>query len=460
MPAPTSVDLLVTGTIVTVDRSRRIIDDGAVAVADGAIVAVGPRAELEATYRAAEVLGGEGAVVTPGMINAHQHLTGDRLLHSGVPDDLAPGESIFTWVIPSRGEHTPDDDELSATLGLVEALGNGVTTTVEAGTVAHPDRVAAAFAAVGARGTLGCWGWDVEDGPWASPADEVLARQRENVGILASEALVDGWVTLVGHDLMSDALAAGAAELARELGTGLTFHISPTAADADWYLEHTGRRPLEHFRHLEVLGPSTLLAHAVHLDDAEAAAIIETDTAVAYCPWAYLRLGQGVSGAGRHVELRAKGARVALGCDAENAGDAVDILRTAALAAGLAKDMAVDPTVFGAHDALEMATIGGAAAIGRAADLGSLEVGKRADLVVHDTSGPEWIPRSADPVLQLVWAADGRSVTDVVVDGRVVVRDGRVIGVDLGVLAAEAKERSAALLDRAGISPTSRWPGR
>ena len=110
------------------------------------------------------MVGGPDALATPGYVNAHQHLTGDRLVRSCIPDDIGSDESIFGWAVPVHAAHTADDDELSATLSLVEAVGNGITTTIEAGTVEHPDRVAAAIAAVGVRGTIGRWGWDVGDG--------------------------------------------------------------------------------------------------------------------------------------------------------------------------------------------------------------------------------------------------------------------------------------------------------
>ena len=196
-----------------------------------------------------------------------------------------------------------------------------------------------------------------------------------------------------------------------------------------------------HLDRLGVLGQHVLVAHGVHLDDEELEVVLRTDTAIASCPWAYLRLAQGYTAAGRHGELLARGARIALGCDAENAGDAVDILRAAALFVGLARDRATDPFSLTAHDGLALATIGGATAIGKQDMIGSLEVGKQADIVVHDTSGPQWTPRSTDAVLQLIWASDGRSVSDVVIAGRQVVRDGKCITVDLDALRAEAASR-------------------
>jgi 5-methylthioadenosine/S-adenosylhomocysteine deaminase len=257
---------------------------------------------------------------------------------------------------------------------------------------------------------------------------------------------VEGWVTLVGHDLMSDELVEGASELARRRGVGLTFHLSPHAGDPASYLARTGMRPVAHLARLGVLGPHVLIAHAVHLDAVELDLLLATDTAVVSCPWAYLRLAQGFVGANRHGELVTRGGRLALGCDAENAGDAVDILRTAALFVGLVRDRAADPFVMTAHDALALATIDGARAIGKGDVIGSLEPGKQADVVVHSTRGPQFVPRGTDAVRQLVWASDGRSVADVLVAGRQVVRDGRCVSVDLDGLREEAARRRDRLL--------------
>src|SRR3546814_1751257 len=131
-----------------------------------------------------------------------------------------------------------------------------------------------------------------------------------------------------------------------------------------------------------VLAEHRLLAQCVWFDDEEIDAVLGSGTAIAYCPWAYLRLGQGLTANGRHAEISLRGGRIALGCDATNASDTVDILRQAALATGLAKDTKIDPTWFSAHHALEWATIAGAAAVGMDSRIGSLEVGKLADLEI------------------------------------------------------------------------------
>ncbi|HZX54383.1 MAG TPA: amidohydrolase family protein [Ilumatobacteraceae bacterium] len=445
------------GDVVTMDSTRRVLVGGSVVIADDIIVAVGATAELRATYPDAAVVDATDCVVTPGMVNAHQHLTGDPLVRSCIPDLISSGESIFEWAVPIHAQHTADDDEVSATLTAVECVRNGVTTVVEAGTVAHPARVAAAMTTVGIRGTVGTWGWDIDEGPFVGSVDEVLDRQRAVVEAHPAGGLVEGWVTLVGHDLASDNLLAGASDLARKLHTSMTMHMSPTSSDPESYLARTGRRPLVHLDHLGALGPHLLLAHGVWLDDEEIDLVLSSSTAIAYCPWAYLRLGQGVTVAGRHAEIVERGGRVALGCDAANAGDVADILRSAALAAGIARDTRLEPQQFGAHQAFELATIAGAEAIGMADRIGSLEVGKQADIVIHETSGPSWTPRG-DVAMQLVWGTDGRSVRDVFVAGRPLVRDGRCMTVDVDELRIEAQRRQSSLLDRAGITVPHVWP--
>lgn len=455
-----TADWVITGDIVTMDAERAIISGGAVAVADGKIAAVGKADHIRAQHPGAPERGSADSLVVPGFVNAHQHLTADRLVASAIPDDLPPGAAIFEWIVPVHEHVTGDDDELSATLGLVEAAGNGITTTIDAGTVAHPDRVAHAMAAVGVRGAVARWGSDADGLPQSGPVNEVIDAQRDLIERYPPGGLVEASVTLVGHDLMSDDLVTAAADLARSTGRRLSFHLSPTPNDAASYLERTGHRPLVHLDRLGVLGPNVLVGHAVHIDDSEVETLVRTGTAVASCPWAYLRLGQGLTERFAHLELWRRGGRLALGCDTENAGDAIDGLRAAALFAGLAKDTAADPTEFGAHHAFELLTIAGAEAVGMADRIGSLEAGKAADIVVIDRSGIQWQPPSPDPILQLVWAGGGRSVTDVFVAGLLVIADGRCTTVDTDSLRAEARQAARSLIDRSGIRPRSHWPMR
>ncbi len=450
--------LIVNGDIVTMDARRRILSGGAIAIAGERIVEVGATGALRAKYWDAETLDVGGGVVTPGMINGHQHSTSNVLIRSCVPDEWSSTKAINEWSIPLTRHHTGDDEQLSATITAAQSALNGVTMLIEAGSVTWPERLAAGVEEVGIRATVGIWGSSIVGRPYCGPTDEVLAHHRAMLEAFPpGKGLVSGWVTLIGHNTADDALMAGAANLARSHGTGMTMHMSPIKDDPDWYLARHNRRPIEHLHDLGVLGRHLLIAHGVWLNDAEIDLILKTETAIAYCPWAYFRLGQGASQMGRHAEMHMHGGRICLGCDATNAGDQVDILRQATLAAGLAKDTKVDPSWFGAHEAFEMATIRGAEAIGMDHLIGSLEAGKMADIVIHDPDHPNWIIKG-DTIVNLIWGSDGRSVRDVFVAGRPVVRDRRCVTVDLPGLKGQAMQQQASLLARGGLSIPHRWP--
>jgi 5-methylthioadenosine/S-adenosylhomocysteine deaminase len=449
--------LIVGGDIVTMDAKRQVVAGATLAISGGNIAAIGTADELRARFPGAGELSAKDCVVIPGMVNAHQHTTADPFARSAIPDDITSQQSIFEWIVPMHSQVDGDDDELAATLTAIESLTNGVTTLLEPGTVAHPLRVAAGLTAAGIRGRVGQWGWDVEGLPYSGSTQECLARQEETVKALPAGSLVTGWITLVGHDLASDELFAGAAELADRLDVGVTWHISPGPTDIESYAARSGLRPVTHLRRLGVLGPRLLLGHAVWLDDAEVDAILETRAAVVSCPGAYLRLGQGYTRASRHAELVKRGGRLAVGCDAHNAGDVSDVLHSAYLLAALERDRAVPGEGLRADQVFALATIDGADAVGMGEMIGSIEVGKVADVVVIDASGPTWNPRG-DLALHLIWGAASRNVRDVVVDGRIVVRDRQVVGLDVPALLGEARDRAAALLRRAGIEIPHRWP--
>ena len=451
-------DLVLRGAdVVTMDAARTVLTGADIHIRAGNIVAI--TATGSAPPDARTVLDARGCIVAPGYVNAHQHLTATPLTRSLVPETVTGSESIFGWAVPTHAAVEERDDEVAAMLGAVECLRRGVTTVLEAGTVAHPDAVARALRRVGIRGRVGRWGSDSPGMPGTGPVAEVLAAQEANVRAIGRDEddLVRGWVTLVGHDLATDELFTGALELATRLGTGATWHMSPHEEDVVAYAQRSGLRPVEHLHRIGALGPNLLLGHALWVDDRELDLLLETGTAVAACPAAYMRLGQGLQRANRYPEFARRGGRLALGSDAHNASDAIDLMRAAWLLCALDRDQG-GPDPLRADETFALATCGGAAAAGLAG-VGSIEVGARADLVVLDGADPRWVPRS-DPAMQLVWGDGGNAVRDVVVAGRIVVRHRQVLTVDVDALRAEAAERATALRARAGLEPLPRWPVR
>lgn len=451
MSSESGADLLVCGgAVLTLDGGASVREGVAVVIANGAVIDVLDEPTARRQFPSADVLDATGGLVMPGLINAHQHLTGDPLVRSCIPDHIDSQESIFEWAVPIHEVHDAVDDELSATVESLRMLKSGVTTVVEAGTVANPAAVAKAMLATGIRGTVGMWGWDENEVPHRRDAGDYINAMSAVIQDYPAGGRVQGWVTLVGHALCSDELMSAASQLARDLGVGMTMHMSPSSADSADYRERHGRSPIEHLDEIGVLGSHLLLAHAVWIDDKEIELLLDHDVAIASCPWAYLRLAQGLTVAGRHGEFSVRGGRLGLGTDACNASDHHSILLSAALLAGVERDRSLDPSVFGAAWALGLATKDGARAIGRGDDLGVLAPGYKADLIVVEANDLNWSP-AGDPAHQLIWGAPDRQIRHVVVDGNVVIRNAESTKIDEAALVAEVNERQQSLLRRAGI---------
>ena len=211
---------------------------------------------------------------------------------------------------------------------------------------------------------------------------------------------------------------------------------------------------MAHLAELGVLGPNLCLTHMVHLDAAEIGLLAASDTRVIHCPGAALKGAFGLFAHGRMPELAAASVTVMLGTDGS---DNADLMRSITLAASVFKDARRDISVFGAHRALEMATVDGARAVGLPGVIGCLAVGAKADLVLHDTMRPEWTPM-LNPVAHLVWSADGRGVHSVWVDGRRVVADYRCTMIDEERLLAEAQAAAGRIVARSGLPMVCPWP--
>jgi cytosine/adenosine deaminase-related metal-dependent hydrolase len=262
------------------------------------------------------------------------------------------------------------------------------------------------------------------------------------------------WPLLIGHSTNTDALWQGAKQLADQYGAGVSAHMSPAPSDSEWYLANTGRRPIRHLAEIGVLGPNVSLTHMVHVDADEVAILAETGTNVIHCPGAALKGGYGATAVGRFPEMAEAGVTVLLGTDG---GDQHDMMKAISLVAGLFKDARCDAALFPAHRALEMATVNGAKALNMANRIGSLEAGKKADFVAHDTWRPEWRPLF-NVINQLVWSADGRGVHSVWVDGRRIVDNYRCTTIDEEKLYAEAQAAADSITGRSGLPRVSAWP--
>ena len=440
---------------------RDIIRHGAVVVDGDRIVDVGKAAELESKHPDASRAGGERFVVTPGLINTHIHITGEPLTRGYVPDDTPFEENVFVWLCRLYSVYTPAEERLSAQLAAVEMLKSGTTTFLEAGTIRFLDEVVDGLVEVGIRGRVGRWVWDLPPEPdvYRQTTDEAIAHLERQLSDLRSVAdgRIGTWSIVVGHTTCSDPLWDAARQLASEHGVGMSFHMSPAKIDPDGFIAEFGQRPMIHLDQLGVLAPDVAITHCVHVDDEEIKVMARAQVSVAHCPTTALKVSYGVTRIGRMPEMVQAGINVSIGTDGNNASNYSDLHRATYLVAGLFKDGRQDPQMFPAEMAYEMATLGGARTLLMPDQIGSLEVGKKADVVLHDTDRPEWRPL-LNVINQLVWSADGRSVHSVWVDGRQVVDAGRMTTIDESALYAAAQSAGEAITIRSGLPDKAKYP--
>jgi 5-methylthioadenosine/S-adenosylhomocysteine deaminase len=462
MAEPMQVDTLISGAVVvTMNQRREVLRDGAVAIAGERIVAVGPSAQVREQVRAGQEIDGARFVVTPGMVNTHIHITGEPLTRGYVPDDTPFEANVFQWLCPLYATYTEADERLSAQLAAAEMLKSGTTSFLEAGTVRFVDAVVDGLEQIGIRGRVGRWVWDLPPEPSVyrqstdeaiANLDEVLRRHRQG-----GSGRIQAWSMIVGHTTCTDPLWRAAKQAADAYETGLNFHMSPAAMDPEGFMAQFGQRPMEHLAELGVLDRNVTIAHCVHVNQREIDLLAAHRCNVAHCPTTALKVAYGVTQIGRMPEMREAGVNVCIGTDGNNASNYSDLMRATYLVAGLFKDARRDATMFPAEVAYEMATLGGARALLLEDEIGSIEVGKRADLVLHDRNRPEWTPL-LNVANQLVYSADGRGVHSVFVDGRRVVDNYRLTTVDEDALYASAQRAGEDICKRSGLPDLAKWP--
>jgi 5-methylthioadenosine/S-adenosylhomocysteine deaminase len=399
-------------------------------------------------------------VVTPGFVNGHMHISYAHATRGFWPDDL--GRQYLPNVFRLQGVMTPEEEEQTSLLGITELLLGGTTTFLDPGSTKHIDVCLRAYETAGCRIIVGEHVAD-KPNPLNLPVyetDEALRRMDSTIERF--DGLLDGrvraWAMPFSAAYSTPGLLRGAKDLADRRDTWLTLHHSNTPEGVKEAREQHGKRPLEVLEEQGVLGANVLLSHAIGLDEAEIEALARTGTTVVVVPTAALKGGAGMTGAGGMLpEMLARGVTVGLGTDAANNSNLVETLRSMYLIAVLYKDARRDVTAIPAETALELSTLGGARSLGLGDLIGSVEPGKRADLVLFDTRRPEW-RTLFNPVNHLVYSADGRSVHTVLVDGRVVVEGGRPTFVDPWELIRRVQAIGESMLARTGVGYPSRWP--
>jgi cytosine/adenosine deaminase-related metal-dependent hydrolase len=429
--------LLVTGgTVVTMDGARRVVD-GDVLVNDGRIVAVG------SGLKGARTLDASGCIVLPGLIQAHIHVC--QTLCRGYADDLPLLEWLRERVWPYEAALDEKSMRACARLAAAELLLGGTTAILDMGTVHETDVLVDALGATGLRATVGKAMMDAGDGVPARLRETTQASLDESDALRARwSGKFDGriewayaprFVLSCTEALLREVGARVAA------GARLHTHASEQLAEIEVVRRERGMDNIAYFDKLGLSGPRATLAHCVHPTAEERHLLAARGTNITHCPSSNLKLGSGIAPI---PEMLAEGIHVALGADGAPCNNNLDGFVELRLAALLHKHR-VGPAGMTALQALELATLGGARALGLESELGSLEPGKRADLIVLDPHAPHATPMR-DPVSTVVYAARSTDVRHVLVDGRVLVRDGELTGetgLDRGEVVATARAEAA-----------------
>ncbi len=432
------VDTLIKGGfVVTMNPQRQIFEGGSVAVEGGKIVAVGEDVKLKAD----KVIDARGKVVLPGLVNAHTHTP--MTLMRGVADDMSLMEWLSTKIWPVEKNIRGEDCYVGALLGCLEMIKSG--TTCFADQYFFMEHVARAVEESGIRGVLSHGIIDMGDPE--KRASEIHAGERL---VKAWQGKADGRIlTMFGpHAPYTCSLEclAEAKELAKRYGVGIHIHVSEVQDEVNQMTERYGKRPVEYLDSIGFLGPEVLAAHCVWLSDNEIKILRTRGVKPVHNPTSNMKIGCGIAPV---PEMLAAGIPVALGTDGAASNNSLDVFREMKFAALLSKVKKLDPVVVPASSALEMATINGATALGIYDRVGSIEAGKRADLILVDLKKPHLTPVH-NIVSHLVYSALGSDVDTVMVDGRILMEGRRMLALDEERILELAQKTSDDLLARKG----------
>jgi 5-methylthioadenosine/S-adenosylhomocysteine deaminase len=430
--AAAPADLIVSaGKVVTMDGQRRVIDDGAVAIQGGRIAAVGPRANIEKAWQAARRISRPDAILLPGLVNTHAHAPMSLL--RGLADDLQLKDWLEKHIFPAEAKNVNEAFVRAGTrLAVLEMLLSGVTTYADM--YYFEDAVADETRKAGMRGVLGetIIGFPVPD---HKTPELALEWTRKYIRRFKGDPLITPAVAPHAIYTNSDATLKASKALADELDVPLLIHLAETATEMQ-DIEKRGSRPALYLDKLDAYARRTLVAHAVHCDSAEMRVLKAHNAGVAHCPSSNLKLASGVANIPEMLRL---GIAVGLGTDGPaGSNNDFDLMEEMDLASKIQKVFRKDPTVLPAQTMVEMATIQGARAMGMDRQIGSLEPGKRADLITLSLAAPRAWP-AHDVYSMIVYTLKGSDVQDVLVEGRVLIENRKPLTLNPAAIRAEAE---------------------
>ena len=427
------IDLIILGdTIVTMDAMGAILENSAVAVDDGVILAVGTAAQITAEYSAMETLDGENRIVMPGLINGHSHAA--MTLFRGIADDLTLMDWLNNYIFPSEVQFV--DSELvriGTELACWEMIRGGTTTFVDM--YYYPETVAEVVDSCGMRALVSATVID-QRSPDAESAADSIQKGIEFIGRWKNK---NSRITPIfgphsNYTLNAEQLQAVRAA-ATEYGVGISIHMSESPFELQYSKDTFGKTSVEFYESIGFLDGPTIAAHMIWPTAVEIPILVERKIGVIHNPTSNMKIASGISPI---VEMLQAGVHIGLGTDGAASNNDLDMWEEMRLAALLQKVDRMNPTVMPASTVLGMATSGGAIAIGLGDAVGSIEVGKRADIIQVAFDDVHHVP-TYDVISHLVYVTDEQDVASVVVDGKVLMRNGEMLTIDTERVTAEAK---------------------
>ncbi|KAF4226858.1 hypothetical protein CNMCM6805_003981 [Aspergillus fumigatiaffinis] len=443
-------------TIITVDPARRIIEDGAIYVRGNIIADLDATSILRRRYPLEREYDLSGHIVVPGLISTHTHTI--QSLLRGTADNQALESWLEDVIRPLQRSMTAEEASVGVQLSVVEMLKSGTTCFLESMFLEHHD-FNELCVVVRDSGIRGCLGQTV---PLPTSAENATERSITNVVHSwknwngAANDRIRIWFGALTPGLAADDRFKEMTAVARSHGIPITIHCAETQHQYNSFVS-LGHTPVSWAESVGLLAPSTVLVHMVHLDQSDDIPKLAASGAhIAHCPTSNAKLASGIA---RVPELVAAGVNVSIGADGAPCQNTCDLLQELKLAAIIQRSISHNPRLFRAETILEMGTINGARALGLADQIGSLEVGKKADLIAIDIRKPHLQPCN-NPVSNVVYSATGRDVSVVVVDGQLIVDRGKVLTMDEEAIIEAAKQKSYNIIQRAGLTDQIRsiWP--
>ena len=456
--------LITGGTIVTMDPQRRVFSDGSVLIDKGVISQVGKTADVKPQRRAEFEIDAKGKVVLPGLVDTHVHLA--QALIRGSADDTSLIDWLQKFVWPLQGNFDAEDGKVSAELCMLEMIKSGTTTFLES--LLHTrygfDGIAEAVDRAGMRGTLsktvmGLPGYGSEKSimhPGMIEDAETCLREVETYFKRwngKADDRIRVWYGARSLGGCTPELYAQIAEGAKHLGTGVTMHLSEVQEDVRYTNNEFGKMPAEFMDQVGLVGPNIVFAHGVWLTEKEWEILARKRANVAHCPSSNMKLSSGIA---KVPEMMQTGVNVGIGCDGGPSNNSYDMIREMKTASLLQKVRTMDPLALSAETVLEMATLHGARALGLLDQIGSIESGKKADLVIVNMHKPHLTP-PFNPVSHLVYAAEGSDVETTIIDGKIIMENRVVKSLNEEKIIHDASEHAAKLLQRAEIDIIPKW---